>query len=125
LFAHFNSARIAIGRNDVAAAQTELQSFRAGADASRNPGFVRQAHELAGIIALHDKKPDAAIAELEQASNQNPYNLYRLCLAYQAKGDSAKAGQSCGKAAKFNPLPLLNSAFIRVKAAKLAGGPPS
>ena len=125
LFAHFNSARIAIGRNDVAAAQTELQSFRAGADASRNPGFVRQAHELAGIIALHDKKPDAAIAELEQASNQNPYNLYRLCLAYQAKGDSVKAGQSCGKAARFNPLPLLNSAFIRVKAAKLAGGPPS
>lgn len=125
LFAHFNNARIALGRNDVAGAQTELQAFRSGVDASRNPGFVRQAHELAGIVALHEKKPDAAIAELEQASNQNPYNLYRLCLAYQAKGDNAKAGQWCGKAAKFNALPLLNSAFIRAKAAKLAGGPSS
>ncbi len=125
LFEHFNNARIALGRNDVAGARTEAQAFRSGAESSRNPAFVRQAHELAGIVALQEKKPDVAITELEQASNQNPYNLYRLCLAYQAKGDTAKAGQWCGKAAKFNSLPQLNSAFIRAKAAKLAGGPTS
>jgi tetratricopeptide (TPR) repeat protein len=121
LFAHFNNARIALGRNDLAGARTEVQAFRSGAETSRNPAFMRQAHELAGIVALQEKKPDVAIAELEQASNQNPYNLYRLCLAYQAKGDTAKAGPWCGKAARFNSLPQLNSAFIRGKAAKLAG----
>jgi tetratricopeptide (TPR) repeat protein len=125
LFAHFNNARIALGNNDLAGARMELQTFRSGAETSRNPAFMRQAHELAGIVALHEKKPDVAIAELEQASNQNPYNLYRLCLAYQEKGDTAKAGQWCGKAARFNGLPQLNSAFIRRKAAKLAGGPTS
>jgi tetratricopeptide (TPR) repeat protein len=125
LFEHFNNARIALGRNDLAGARTEVQAFRSGAETSRNPAFIRQAHELAGIVALQEKKPEVAIAELEQASNQNPYNLYRLCLAYQAKGDSAKAGQWCGKAAKFNSLPQLNFAFIRGKAAKLAGGPTS
>jgi len=125
LFEHFNNARIALGRNDLAGARTEVQAFRSGAETSRNPAFMRQAHELAGIVALQQKKPDVAIGELEQASNQNPYNLYRLCLAYQAKGDTAKAGQWCGKAAKFNSLPQLNSAFIRGKAAKLAGGPTS
>jgi tetratricopeptide (TPR) repeat protein len=125
LFEHFNNARIALGRNDLAGARTETQAFRSGAETSRNPAFVRQAHELAGIVALQEKKSDEAIAELEQASNQNPYNLYRICLAYQAKSDMAKAKQWCGKAAKFNPLPQLNSAFIREKAAKLAGGPTS
>jgi len=125
LFEHFNNARIALGRNDMAGARTEMQAFRSGAETSRNPAFVRQAHELAGIVALQEKKPDEAIAELQQASTQNPYNFYRLCLAYQAKGDTAKTGQWCDKAAKFNPLPLLNSAFIRQKAAKLAGGPAS
>ena len=125
LFAHFNNARIALGRNDLAGARTEMQAFRSGAETSHNPAFMRQAHELAGIVALQEKQPDVAITELEQASNQNPYNLYRLCLAYQAKGDTAKAGQWCGKAAKFNSLPQLNSAFIRGKAAKLAGGPTS
>jgi len=122
LFEHFNNTRIALGRNDLAGARTEMQAFRSGAETSRNPAFMRQSHELAGIVALQDKKPDEAITELEQASTQNPYNLYRLCLAYQAKGDTAKAGQWCGKAAKFNSLPLLNSAFVRSRAAKLAGG---
>ena len=124
-FAHCTHARIALGRNDLAGARTEVQAFRSGAETSRNPAFIRQAHELAGIVALQEKKPEVAIAELEQASNQNPYHLYRLCLAYQAKGDTAKAGQWCGKAAKFNSLPQLNLAFIRGKAAKLVGGPTS
>ena len=125
LVAVSNNARIALGRNDLAGARTELQAFRSGAETSRNPAFIRQAHELAGIVALQEKKSDEAITELEQASNQNPYNLYRLCLAYQAKGDTAKAGQWCGKAARFNSLPQLNSAFVRSKAAKLASGPTS
>ena len=34
---------------------------------------------LAGMIALQEKNWDAAISELQQASQQDAYNLYRLC----------------------------------------------
>jgi hypothetical protein len=71
------------------------------------------------MIALEAKDYDAAVTELLQANQQNPYDLYRLCQAYQGKGDVGKAKESCTKAATFNSLPQLNLAFIRTKAAKV------
>ncbi len=71
------------------------------------------------MIALEAKDYNTAVAELQQANQQNPYDLYRLCQAYQGKGDSVKAKELCTKAAAFNSLPQLNLAFIRVKAAKV------
>ncbi len=82
---------------------------------------MQQAHELDGRIALAEKDNDKAIAELEQANLQDPRNLYRLSLAYEAKGDTAKAQEFLTKAAAFNSLPQLNYAFIRAKAQKKAG----
>jgi tetratricopeptide (TPR) repeat protein len=83
--------------------------------ARTNPAQVKQAHELAGVIALAGKNYDPAIAELEQANQQNPRNLYRLYEAYQGKGDRARAQEYRSQAATFNPLPQLNYAFIRTK----------
>jgi tetratricopeptide (TPR) repeat protein len=120
LFRHFNLARVAVKSNDLATAKSEADEFRKGAEASKNPAQIRQAHELAGMIALSEKDYDKALVELEQSNLQNPYNLYRQCLAYQGKGDAAKATEACGKAADFNSLPALNYAFIRTKAAKAA-----
>ena len=74
------------------------------------------------MIALAEKDYDKAIAELEQTGQQNPQNLYRLCLAYQSKGDAAKAKEFCAKAAGFNSLPQLNYAFVRTKAQKMMAG---
>jgi len=116
LFQHYNLALVALKSNDIAAAKTGAEEFRKGAEASRNPGQVRQAHELAGMIALAEKEYDKALTELQQASQQNPHNLYRLCQAYQGKGDAAKAKELCTKAAGFNSLPQMNYAFIRTKA---------
>jgi tetratricopeptide (TPR) repeat protein len=120
LVQHYSLARVALGKKDDAAAKTEAEEFRKGAEASKNPAQARQAHELAGIIALAEKDYDKAIAELQQANQQNPYNLYRLCQAYQGKGDMAKAKESCAKAADFNSLPQMSSAFIRAKAKAVA-----
>jgi tetratricopeptide (TPR) repeat protein len=120
LFHHYNLARVAVGMKDVATAKAEAEEFRKGAEASRNPVQVRQAHELFGLIALSEKDYDKAVAELQQASQQNPQNLYRLCEAYQGKGDNAKAKEFCTKAAQFNSLPQLNYAFVRTKAQKMA-----
>jgi tetratricopeptide (TPR) repeat protein len=119
LFHHYNLATVALGKKDYAAAKAETEEFRKGAEAAKNPTQARQAHELAGMIALAEKDYDKASTELQQANQQNPQNLYRLCQAYQGKGDNAKAKEFCTKAAGFNPLPQLNYAFIRTKAQKM------
>jgi tetratricopeptide (TPR) repeat protein len=121
LFHHYNLAKVAIGKKDLATAKTEAAAFRSGAEAARNSFQIKQAHELMGTIAMEEKDYDKAIAELQQANQQNPYDLYRLCQAYQGKGDTAKAKDFCTKAAEFNSLPQLNYAFIRTKAKMSAG----
>jgi len=118
---HFNLAMLSIGKRDFAAAKTHAEEFRQSAEASGNSVQVKLTHELAGTLALAQKDYDQAIAELQQASQQNPQNLYRLCQAYQAKGDNEKAHDYCSQAAEFNSLPQLNYAFIRNKAHKVAG----
>ena len=118
LFSHYNLARVAIAKKDLATARTETETFRKGADAAKNSNQLKQAHELAGRIALAEKNYDVAITELGQANQQNPDVLYLLGQAHQGKGDAAKAKESFTKAARFNSLPLLNYAFVRSKAEK-------
>lgn len=65
---------------------------------------------------------DVAIAELMQANQQNPQDLYRLCQAYEGKGDAEKAKSACKGAAEFNSLPAVNLAFVRTRAQAAAGG---
>ena len=118
LFQHYNLTRIALAKKDLATAKTESQEFRKGAEASKNPAQVKQAHELAGLIALEEKNYDLALSELQQTNQQNPQNLYRLAQSYQGKGDALRAKEFSAKAAAFHSLPQLNYAFIRNKAAK-------
>lgn len=117
-FHHYNLARVAVRKGDLAVAKTETETFRKGAEAAKNQNQIKQAHELAGMIALAEKNYDAAIAELNQSNQQNPNNIYLLGQAYEGKGDAAKAKESFTKAAKFNSLPQLNYAFVRTKAEK-------
>ena len=115
---HFNLAGLAIARKDYASAQSHTEDFRQGAQGSKNPVQIKQAHELAGRLALAQKHYDEAITELAQANLQDPQNLYRLSQAYQGKGDAGKSAEFMKKAAEFNSLPQLNYAFIRNKAEK-------
>ncbi len=119
LFHHYNLAKVAIGKKDLAAAKSEAQKFLSGAEAIKNSFQIKQGHELLGTIALEEKDYERAVAELQQANQQNPYDLYRLCQAYQGKGDAAQAKEACTKAAEFHSLPQLNYAFIRSKALKM------
>jgi tetratricopeptide (TPR) repeat protein len=121
LFSHFNLARIALGKNDLAAAKNEADAFQKGASPT-NANQQKQVHSLNGMIALAEKDYNRAISELAQANQQNPQDLYRQCQAYEAKGDAAKAKEFCKKAAEFNSLPQINLAFVRQKAAKMAKG---
>jgi Tfp pilus assembly protein PilF len=87
-----------------------------GATAKKNAAEIRQAHELAGTIALKEKQFDQAITHLTQANQQDPYVLYRLAKAHKGKGDQAKAEELFKKSANHNTLPTLNHAFARAKA---------
>jgi len=115
LFHHYNLARVALGKKELATAKSEADMFGKGV---KNPNQTRQLHQLNGLIAMEEKDYDKAIAELKQANQQNPYDLYRLCQAYSAKGDAAAAKEQCGKAANFNSLPAIQYAFVRTKAMK-------
>ena len=117
---HFNLAAIAIEKKDFATAKNETEEFRKAAEASNNGLQMKLFHELAGTTALAQKDYDQAIAELQQANELDPRNPYRLGLAYQGKGDAAKAHEYFSQAADFNPLPMLRYAYIRSKAQKQA-----
>jgi len=119
---HYNLAGLYLAKKDYAAAKRETEEFRNGASGSKNPVQLKQIHELDGRIALAEKNYDKAIAELQQANRQDPRNIYFLALSYQGKGDSAKAKELSTKAAKFNSLPQLNYAFVRIKAQQMAAG---
>jgi len=119
---HYALAAVAIAKKDYASAKTHAEAYRVGAEASKGNFRVRQAHELAGRVAFAQKDYDKAIEELKQANEQDPLNLYRISLAYQAKGDATQAQEYAKKSAEFYPLPQLNYAFVRAKAEKAAGG---
>jgi tetratricopeptide (TPR) repeat protein len=115
----YNRARVALAKGDVATARSEAAAYLEGAQARQNSFRVRQAHELAGSIALEEKQYDEAIAHLGQANQQNPQVIYWTAVAYKGKGDAARAKELGAKAAKANVLPNINYAFVRGEAAKL------
>jgi len=118
---HYNMARVALAKKDLAGAKKEADEFRNAAAGAKNPLQVKNSHELDGLIALAEKDWDKAIAELSQANQQNPEDFYRLGQAYRGKGDAAKAAEMSRKAADFHTLPNVNYAFIRTKAKSEAG----
>jgi tetratricopeptide (TPR) repeat protein len=117
---HYNKGRVALANGDVTTAKTEAKAYADGAAARQNKFRVRQAHELEGRIALADKQYDDAIMHFGQANQQDPEVVYLTALAYQSKGDGAKAKELAAKAAQANVLPLVSYAFVRAKARKMA-----
>jgi tetratricopeptide (TPR) repeat protein len=113
---HYNAGRVALKKNDLPAAKTEAAAYLSGATAKNNPARIRQAHQLAGMIALKEKNFDQAISELGQANQQSPYVLYKIAVAQQGKGDQAKATEMFKQAAESYNLPTLEYVFIRAKA---------
>ena len=112
-------AAVALEKKDLKKAKVETEEYLKIAETNKNLNQIQMGHQVAGRIAFAEKKYDAAVAELLQSNQQNPSNLYRLALVYQAIGDKAKAKEFCKKAAKFNGLPALNYSLIRMKAQKL------
>jgi tetratricopeptide (TPR) repeat protein len=118
---HDNLARVALAKRDLAGAKAHAEQYRSGAEATQDVGRIRTAHELAGRIALEEKKFDEAADHLGQADQQDPFVLYTMATAYQGNGDAAKAKEFAKRAADANILPTLRYAFARSKAVKMGG----
>ena len=119
LIYHYNAGRAAVGKHDLAEATKEAEIFRKGTEIKKNINQIRLANELDGTIALEARDYQHAVDHLLQANQQNPYNLYRLAVAYQALGKAADARTFSSRAARFNVLPLPNYAFVRMKAQRM------
>jgi tetratricopeptide (TPR) repeat protein len=114
----FEQARVAAVRGDLATARTKTAAYVKATEAQKRPFEIRQQHELAGLIALAEKKYAAAAAEFAQANQQDPRVLYLTAVALNGAGDGPRAAAMASRAAKFNGL-AFNYAYVRTKAAKI------
>jgi tetratricopeptide (TPR) repeat protein len=112
----YNHALVAMVEGNSDKARTHAAALAKGGESRKNPNLTRLAHELAGRIALHGKEYQTAAREFEQATQQNPYNLYRMGQALAGLGRKDAARELYQAAASFNSLPTLNYAFVRSKA---------
>lgn len=117
----YNAARAALQKRQQEAAfldtaKTLTREFRDRVEAIRNPNQLRLAHQLSGLIAMAEGHYEQALAEFQQTSQQNPYNLYRTAIAHFASGDWKAARQGLAATANFNALNNMNYAFIRHRA---------
>ena len=109
----YNTTRAFVKKNDLEKAKTNALEHRKQVKLIENPFQMRLSHELYGMIALSKKDYDGAIEELQQSNLQDPYNLYRLALAYEGKKDKANAKEYYKRAKEYNALNNLNYAFVR------------
>ncbi len=92
------------------------EKFKTEAIRTNNLNQIRNSHEIFGRISLEMKEYEKAIKELKQSNLQNPYNLYRLAVAYQKLGDIENAESFFKETVNFNSFLNLNYAFCRNKA---------
>jgi hypothetical protein len=118
--AFFEEARVAVAKNDLATAHAKAAEYARLVAARKTPFELRQQHEIAGLIAIAEKQPAAAVKELEQANQQDPRILYLTSVALSDAGDTARATTLRTKAATFNGL-AFNYAYVRGKARKATG----
>lgn len=116
LGAHYNDAVIAAAKGDFMVAQKHAEELFRGAESRGNKNQIRLAHEAKGRIALAQEDYARTLTEMAEASQQNPYNLYRIALAHAGLGQNDKAKSFLKAAAEFSGLPQLNYALIRHKA---------
>jgi len=116
----FEQGRVAVARHDVPTAKSRLAEYT-GLVAPRNAPFeLRQQHELAGMIALEEKRYAAAREELGQANQRDPRVLLMMAQAEQGAGNAQRASALAQKAAHFNELSF-NFAYVKKRAERFSG----
>lgn len=115
----YNMARIYLKEGEFKKAKQNAIEFMVFAGKIQNENVKRTAHQLIGLIAYEEKDFDRAINEFKQSDLLNPYNVYRLGLAYLGIGDNDQAKKLFEEAANFNVVNDLNYSLVRNKAVKM------
>ncbi len=110
-------ARIAARKGDAEGARAEMAKAKAMLDKGTNPDENIQYPYLAGYVNLFLGSYPAAISELQQANQQDPFVLVLLAQAYEKSGDAAKAHETYEKVLASNAHNV-NNAFARATARK-------
>ena len=106
-------ARIAARRGDKEKARIEAALMKELLDTGQNAGERPQYHYLLGYIALEAGDADTAIAELQKATQSDPFILGLIARAYEKKGDAEKAAEFHQKALAAGTAHSINTAFAR------------
>lgn len=117
----YGLAMIATDRGDRAEADRLAEEYWQEVENLGGRFQLMNAHALFGRIAANQKDWPKAIDEFKQSNLQNPDNLYRLALAYQANKDLSHAKEIARQVAEFNQTLTLNYALVRTKAIELFG----
>ena len=118
-FFMYNQARVALRKKDLNTAWEKAAEFMKQAQSVNNTFQVWLAHQIAGMIAMQEKEYETAIRSLQQSNMQNPYNLYRIALAYHKLEQREMAKDYCEQAAHHNTLNSMQYAFVRHQAKKM------
>jgi tetratricopeptide (TPR) repeat protein len=116
----FFEARALLRKGDLKTAKSKAHAYMKRTRANKVPFEVRQAHELAAMVALEEEDYDFALGLLREASQQNPRVLYLTALAHQGNGDEEAARGFFQRAADFNGLNF-NYAYVRDDAQRMIG----
>lgn len=111
-------AIVDIKRGKYEVARKKAENFFVYASDQDNPNLLRLAYQLYGMIALAEKEYETAIEYLRKSDQNNPYNIYRIALAYESLGDTERANSFFSKAAHANLVSNRNYSYIREKALK-------
>jgi tetratricopeptide (TPR) repeat protein len=114
-------SRIAVRRGNVAEAKRHLATVKALVEKEPNSDQRPQYAYLAGYVAYYAKDYRQAIAELQQADQEDPFILLLLADAFEHSGDKARAREFYQKVLSSNSH-AVNNAFARpIARRKLAG----
>jgi tetratricopeptide (TPR) repeat protein len=105
-------ARIAIRRGNRAEAGTQTAVVKSLLDKRTNPDQRIQYSYLTGYVAFYEKDYKRAVAELQQADQEDPFILLLTAQAHERLGDASRAREYYGKVLSSNSHAITN-AFAR------------
>ena len=115
---YYQQSRNSLSHGNLTAAWEYQKKYLQAATDAGSIFQIKAAHELAGRILYEEDKFDDAISAFEKSNLQNPYNIYYIGLAYEAKGDLETAKKYFQRSAGANSFNNLNYSFVRNKAEK-------
>jgi tetratricopeptide (TPR) repeat protein len=112
----YNLTRLMVEKSQINQAKKYAGELSEVLKKNDNPILMTYNHSLSGIIALAEKDYDRAITKLNQSNLEDPYNQYRLAMAYQAKGEKESAIEKYEEVLKYNGLVGIVYVIIRQRA---------